>query len=192
MSIKNTAIKTQSGFTIVELLIVIVVIGILAAITIVAFNGVQARAQLATTQQNLSNIKKAIELYHADKGEYPNSANCVNTPGEANYEFNWCGWDQGQGDSFIPGLVPDYIPVIPTLPRSLPSRDSYLYQSGKPDGSGEGGTDQYQLIRYRAPALGGLNAVEKKDNSLILNGGPGGYTGNEAWGYKSNPATEWW
>ncbi|RYF29318.1 MAG: prepilin-type N-terminal cleavage/methylation domain-containing protein [Chloroflexi bacterium] len=37
--------SSKSGFTIVELLIVIVVIGILAAITIVAFNGVQKRAQ---------------------------------------------------------------------------------------------------------------------------------------------------
>jgi prepilin-type N-terminal cleavage/methylation domain-containing protein len=37
-------LKTKSGFTIVELLIVIVVIGILAAITIVAYNGIQDRA----------------------------------------------------------------------------------------------------------------------------------------------------
>ena len=37
--------KTKSGFTIVELLIVIVVIGILAAITIVAYNGIQSRAR---------------------------------------------------------------------------------------------------------------------------------------------------
>lgn len=42
MRIKN---KQNSGFTIVELLIVIVVIGILAAITIVAYNGVQQRAR---------------------------------------------------------------------------------------------------------------------------------------------------
>ena len=44
--------KKQTGFTIVELLIVIVVIGILAAITIVAFNGVQQRARDAQRRQN--------------------------------------------------------------------------------------------------------------------------------------------
>ena len=37
--------EKQKGFTIVELLIVIVIIGILAAITIVAYNGIQQRAQ---------------------------------------------------------------------------------------------------------------------------------------------------
>ena len=42
----------KAGFTIVELLIVIVIIGILAAITIVAYNGIQQRAQAATVQSD--------------------------------------------------------------------------------------------------------------------------------------------
>jgi prepilin-type N-terminal cleavage/methylation domain-containing protein len=48
--------KKQTGFTIVELLIVIVVIGILAAITIVAYNGVQNRASDTAIQADLRNI----------------------------------------------------------------------------------------------------------------------------------------
>jgi len=51
----------QSGFTIVELLIVIVVIGILAAITIVAYNGIQDRAKAAAAQSNLTNAAKKVE-----------------------------------------------------------------------------------------------------------------------------------
>jgi prepilin-type N-terminal cleavage/methylation domain-containing protein len=47
--------KRQSGFTIVELLIVIVVIGILAAITIVSFNGVTAKAKFVGYQSDLKN-----------------------------------------------------------------------------------------------------------------------------------------
>ena len=50
------------GFTIVELLIVIVVIGILAAITIVAFNGVRDRSQWARVQSELASINKAIKI----------------------------------------------------------------------------------------------------------------------------------
>lgn len=58
----------QTGFTIVELLIVIVVIGILAAITIVAFNGVQQQARDSQRVSDLSNLAKMIRLYEAEQG----------------------------------------------------------------------------------------------------------------------------
>ncbi|MDN5276018.1 MAG: Laminin sub protein [Candidatus Saccharibacteria bacterium] len=57
---KQTA---KSGFTIVELLIVIVVIGILAAITIVAYNGVQDRAKASSLQGDLNLSVKKLEIY---------------------------------------------------------------------------------------------------------------------------------
>ncbi len=59
------------GFTIVELLITIVVIGILAAITIVAYNGIQNRAYDASVQSDLNNIAKKIRLYEVENGAYP-------------------------------------------------------------------------------------------------------------------------
>lgn len=62
--------KTR-GFTIVELLIVIVVIGILAAITIVSFSGVQKRAKIATAKSDLSSLSKQLAIYQIDKGTYP-------------------------------------------------------------------------------------------------------------------------
>jgi prepilin-type N-terminal cleavage/methylation domain-containing protein len=62
--------KQQSGFTIVELLIVIVVIAILAAISIVAYNGIQNRAYDNTIQSDLASIAKKIELEAADSGVY--------------------------------------------------------------------------------------------------------------------------
>ncbi len=60
-----------NGFTVIELLVVIVVIGILATITIVSFNGVQQRARLVVAQVDLANLSKQLELYKIDKGSYP-------------------------------------------------------------------------------------------------------------------------
>lgn len=66
--------KRQTGFTIVELLIVIVVIAILAAISIVAYNGIQQRARAAQMTSDLVNAAKKFELYNVDNGVYPTSA----------------------------------------------------------------------------------------------------------------------
>lgn len=63
--------RAQQGFTIVELLIVIVIIGILAAITIVAYNGVQQRARASAASSALSSVRKKLELYKVDNGGYP-------------------------------------------------------------------------------------------------------------------------
>lgn len=70
----NWAGTQKQGFTIVELLIVIVVIGILAAITVVAFNGVQGRAKMTAVTTDLVNTSKKIQLYNADNGSYPTNA----------------------------------------------------------------------------------------------------------------------
>jgi prepilin-type N-terminal cleavage/methylation domain-containing protein len=59
------------GFTIVELLIVIVVIGILAAIVIVAYNGVVGRANDAAVQSDLKSIATKINLFNADNNKFP-------------------------------------------------------------------------------------------------------------------------
>lgn len=63
--------KDERGFTIVELLIVIVVIAILAAIVIVAYNGIQNRAKTTSAQSSAETIQKKLEAYNASEGSYP-------------------------------------------------------------------------------------------------------------------------
>ena len=61
----------RHGFTIVELLIVIVVIAILATITIVAYNGIQQRARTSSRLSAIRSIQKGLEAYRAINGYYP-------------------------------------------------------------------------------------------------------------------------
>lgn len=78
---KINKLKDEKGFTIVELLIVIVVIGILAAITIVAFNGVQNRAKAAQYQADANGISKVAESFNAKETStgYPTAASDFNS-----------------------------------------------------------------------------------------------------------------
>jgi len=66
------------GFTVVELLIVIVVIAILAAIMLVAYNGIQERAENTKTNQAVAQYSKALIAYKSLNSTYP-----AGTPGSA-------------------------------------------------------------------------------------------------------------
>lgn len=65
---------SRRGFTIVELLVVIVVIGILAAITIVAYNGITRQATDASLKSDLRNAASALEVDKTLSGSYPSNA----------------------------------------------------------------------------------------------------------------------
>jgi len=76
MSTKNIKLNTQAqkGFTIVELLIVVVVIAILAAITIVSYNGITNRANDSSAKSVAASVQKKVELYAAEESRYPIAA----------------------------------------------------------------------------------------------------------------------
>jgi type II secretion system protein G len=73
------SLKQQKGFTIVELLIVIVVIGILATLVIVTFTGIQQKARNTKRQTDINAIQSHVEAYKAQNGYYPSRANINDT-----------------------------------------------------------------------------------------------------------------
>lgn len=121
--------KTSRGFTIVELLIVVVVLAILATIVIVAYNGIQERARNAKRQSDLSSVQKKLETYNAENGEYPRTTN--------NPKSNWRAADVRTDDNCFSGTSqPDWVPGISGLPQSDQSstgvdgmKGCYLYVS---------------------------------------------------------------
>jgi general secretion pathway protein G len=63
--------QAQSGFTLIELIVVVTIIGILAAIAVANVKWAQRKAQEAALRDNLFEMRKAIDNYYADKQKYP-------------------------------------------------------------------------------------------------------------------------
>jgi len=74
-------IKNQKGFTLLELLVVIGIIGILVAIGSVSYSAAQTKSRDSRRRQDLEAVGKALEQYYVDnttaKYSYPNDADCT-------------------------------------------------------------------------------------------------------------------
>lgn len=91
---KLTSKRHSSGFTLVELLIVIIIVGILASLILIAFNGVQGRAHDATIKTDLRNHGNKLQQYYVINGQYPPSSNLTSlelkaTKGSYKYATGW-------------------------------------------------------------------------------------------------------
>jgi general secretion pathway protein G len=71
----------QRGFTLMEMLAVVMIIMILAGIALPGFRAAIFRARVATLQEDLYNMRRAIDQYHADKGKYPQDLETLKTDG---------------------------------------------------------------------------------------------------------------
>ena len=111
------SLKKQKGFTIVELLIVIVVIGILATLVIVTFSGIQQKGRNSQRQTDINAIQSHVEAVYASDGKYPTLAN-----------LNDSTWRAANTKGLAPEALADpKNAATQTLVGTVPAAGTYSY-----------------------------------------------------------------
>ncbi len=80
-------VRGAAGFTLVEMLMVVVIIGILSAVVATKFGGKGKTARINATRASIAAIGSAIEVYQLDTGRFPSSLdNLLSSSGEPNWD----------------------------------------------------------------------------------------------------------
>src|SRR5215469_16953052 len=121
--------RTQDGFTLIEIMVVILIIGLLALMVVPRLRGVADRAKKTKAQADIQEIKQALDRYYLDSGSYPTSDQglqaLVTPPSTGRQSANY---EQG-----------GYIEKLPNDPWGNPysyqsDGSSYVLKSFGPDG----------------------------------------------------------
>ena len=121
----NERRRKQAGFTLIEVLLVVAILGILAGVVVVNFAGKQKKAAIDACRTSIQNVCTAIDMYEVDTGRYPSSLSALT---QSDGAPNWSGpYIRGQAPKDPWGIALQY----------SSSGDGYKVSSPGPgDGSG--------------------------------------------------------
>jgi prepilin-type N-terminal cleavage/methylation domain-containing protein len=152
-----------TGFTIVELVVVIAVIGLLATIGTISYRSMQDKTNFSILNNDLKSMKAGIERYYAKNGSYPSTADV--------WKFR-----ARDGNEFIPGLYPNFhsspLPDVMTGSKTTNTQNTYAYRS---NGA------YYRLIRFAPIPASELSLVPSELISPSCS--------TDRWGYWKNTAS---
>jgi general secretion pathway protein G len=136
---KKNKHRKQAGFTLIELMVVVVIIAILAGLVIPRFMGETDKAKQAKAKMQIESLESALKMYKLDNGSYPTTEQglkaLVETPTVGNLPKNW-----RQGGYLEKGKVPkdpwdhEYVYVSPGSHGDFDL--SSLGADGEPGGEG--------------------------------------------------------
>lgn len=136
---KTLATGHSWGFTLIELMVVIAIITVLAAVGIVTYTTAQKASRNSKKLQDLKAVQSALQLYKVDNGTYPV------TPENGSIPNSRCSSIGLSATNFISDLVPAYMPAFPDNPSTNGvDKACYVYSASARD---------YKFYIYKDPEL---------------------------------------
>jgi general secretion pathway protein G len=150
-----TTRRSQQGFTLVELLIVVIILGILAAVVIPQFNTAAAESKEAALASNLATIRQAVELYKVQHNDTFPGATIVTQLTTSTDASGAAGTKYGPyiRNSFPANPIDATATVVTgaTMPATPAAGGGWIYATGNGEfranvaGAGPSGTDYFDL-----------------------------------------------
>ena len=186
---KQSVSRSTSGFTLIEVLIMLAIIGLVGAIALSSIQAAKQRGRDARRIADLVKIKIALQFYLQDNGFLPGRIDAQNIPVSPQYTESStrnptdqtatgiakCGsglptreWSPLGGNGNLQKLIPNYLPVLPKDPLNTPEQNGYCYIY-KPNPDLKGACVWALLERSSNNKVG--IAVGRQDATLMGDGG---------------------